>query len=197
MKRLIGLALLFAACALLVWGVLFHFPFVYAYVIDPIVRIFWFAASLFLMIDQEVYWVLLIFLSGGLLLWIIPKGQEELGLPQKYAENSVINNDLARWQELYEQAADSPEALDKLELELGDLEREIGTLSLDHNGEEPGLTVNRVRLGNGSETLTGIEELMTRLPGMKRLRKQKLLREADQAIAKMESMLEMKNGKTK
>ncbi len=104
MKRVFVLPLIFAACAALLWGVLFHFEFVYAYVIDPIVRIFWFATKLFLMIDQEVYWVLLIFLSLGLLLWIVPKGQEELGLTQKYADNTGGQRPGTLVSMLYEQA---------------------------------------------------------------------------------------------
>jgi signal transduction histidine kinase len=196
MKRVFVLILVFAACAAFLWGVFFHFQFVYAYVIDPIVRIFWFVARLFLMIDQEVYWILLIFLSLGLLLWIVPRGQEELELTQKYADNARAESGLARWLTLYEQAAENPDALDKLELELGELEREIAALSLDRDEAEPGQAA-RVALHHGLERRGSFAGLIARLPGMKRRRKEKLLHEADQAIAKMESRLEMKNGKTK
>ena len=66
MKSRLPFLLLLAGLAAGLGAALLFWPQLYAALVDPLARIVWLGARLVLMVDQEVYWVLLIF--AGLIL---------------------------------------------------------------------------------------------------------------------------------
>jgi hypothetical protein len=103
------------------------------YLIAPITRILWWIVRTFLVIDQNIYWLLLIFATFALILKILP-GRLENSYRTAYSDSVQVEDRVAYWETLLQSAEDQVDGRSILEQELQDLNRSIDAL-VEGNGQ--------------------------------------------------------------
>lgn len=195
-KYRLFLALLAAVISLLLFAV-FRFPLFYAYVIHPIAQIMWFVYRLFLMIDQQVYWVILIFASVGFLLrGLFGRSEDELPV-SKYQLSAISYGGVEYWKKLYRNASRSADSLKRLESSLAMLEHSIAQLSERGTAGEDEIPEFSLGGGNFAKPPGLMEKIAAQIPGYRTRREKLILDEANKAIGSMESRLEINHEKNK
>jgi hypothetical protein len=197
MKRLWRLILLVLLAAFLVWAILFQFPLVYRYVIDPATRIAWFIARVFLMVDQQAYWTFLILAALGFLLWIIPRQQESYGLSTKYLMKPQPAGRVEFWRTLYKRSENDSDALEDLRTNLSELESAAADLSAAYGNEGDIVTASDGEFASELGSPQKSDLFAAFLSVWKNTRQNDLYKNMDEILTSMESFLEIKNGKSK
>jgi hypothetical protein len=152
MKGSLRYRLIFLALALLLGFCLFNPTLLVTYLVDPLTRIAWLIIRTFLIIDQDVYWVLLIFVAFLLVLRILPARQRTL-LRQAYDDTLHPEDRVAYWEGLLDAAEDNPDARSTLQQELAALNQNILSLAEGYEGQAidlpsiPGGALHRLPVG--------------------------------------------------
>lgn len=124
---------------LLLVGLAFANPaLVVTFLVEPITRIAWLVIRSLQVIDQQVYWALLIIAAFTLILRIIPD-RREIHPRQAALEASQQDGRVAHWEALLDSAADDPDARLALQQALRNLQNSIDDL-------RPGGTQNQIVL---------------------------------------------------
>lgn len=104
-----------------------NWPIVYAYLIDPIARVAWLLIRLFMAVDQEVFWILLIFIGFVLTALMVPNRAETDTLARK--ESPSLSSDRVRaWTSLIESAASDSTSRSALLQNLEQLQKNVRAL---------------------------------------------------------------------
>jgi hypothetical protein len=128
MKAPLRYRLLFLALVLLIGVSLLKPSLLFNYAIDPLTRIAWLVIRTFLVIDQKVYWVLLIFAVFMFVLRIIPTRPEPVQRPS-YNDRTKLDDRVAYWEGLMQSAEDRTDARSTLQQELSSLNQVIQELA--------------------------------------------------------------------
>ena len=109
-------------------GLAFAYPsLVVTYLVEPITRILWLILRSLQVIDQKVYWALLIIAAFTLILRIIPD-RPEIHTRQAFLDGSPQDDRVASWETLLHSAADDPDARLALQHALRNLQTSIDDL---------------------------------------------------------------------
>ncbi len=119
--------LVFVAMALLLGLALVRQAIIITYLVEPLARIVWLVVRLFLMIDQQVYWVLLIFAAFTFALRAVP-GRKETTLRPAQSGAPNPEDRVASWQALLRAAEEDADARLALQSNLESLSSTIDTL---------------------------------------------------------------------
>jgi signal transduction histidine kinase len=128
MKAPLRYRLLFLALVLLIGVSLLKPSLLFNYAIDPLTRIAWLVIRTFLVIDQKVYWVLLIFAVFMFVLRIIPT-RPEPPLRPLYSDRTKLDDRVAYWEGLLQSAEERADARSTLQQELASLNQVIQELA--------------------------------------------------------------------
>lgn len=128
MKDSLRYRILFLGMLLLTGFCLLNPSLLTTYVIDPLTRFAWLVIRTFLVIDQRVYWALLIFSAFVFILRIFPTRSPAQHRPA-YLDTAPPEDRAAYWESLLRSAEDSADARATLQQELINLSRLIHTLT--------------------------------------------------------------------
>ncbi len=128
MKGSLRYRLLFFGVLLLAGLCLLNPSLLTTYVIDPLTRFTWLVIRTFLVIDQRVYWSLLIFSAFVFILRIFPTRAPAPARPA-YQDTALPEDRTAYWEELLRSAEDSADARATLQQELMNLSRTVNNLT--------------------------------------------------------------------
>lgn len=110
-------------------------PLFYTTVVDPIARILWLVERVFLVLDQQVYWILLLFAGFILGALMIPNRTESYHRSAN-PQPLPIENRVAHWEALLRSAETEADARLSLQLSLQNLQNSIRALvDMDESGE--------------------------------------------------------------
>ena len=128
MKGSLRYRLLFLGMLLLVGLCLLNPSLLTTYVIDPLTRFAWLVIRTFLVIDQRVYWTLLIFSAFVFILRIFPTRTPAPPRPA-YLDSTLPEDRTAYWEALLRSAEDDVNARATLQQELMNLSRSVHSLT--------------------------------------------------------------------
>ena len=183
------------ALVLLITAAILFWPAVFQMVIDPIARVFWLLARLFLMVDQEVYWILLIFAGFVLAAWMIP-GRRDTYNPA-YTDHSAQSVDrIESWKALLESTRDNPDSQAALQRRLEDLQATVYSLVDGDEPESIHIATERPIHQPGSLAALVGRGLPRRFRNQNKLIDAKLIASVDQIITSLETALEIRDDRT-
>ncbi len=183
---------LFLALALLIGLAIINQAFIFTYMIDPLTRILWLILRLFQMIDQGVYWALLVFVAFIFFLRIIPDPGKNAA-QVKPPDLPQLEDRVAYWQDLLHSAQEDAEARLALLQNLKNLRGSIDALVETNDRAEIILPPLKAGLRKRRRLPASLERLW---PKNGRPQESKLEQSINQILNSMETQMEMKNDRS-
>lgn len=167
-------------------------PLVFTYLINPFTQTIWLIIRMFLMIDQSVYWLILIIAVFILALWMAPIRQEKRIHPT-YLDSPHLEDRVAFWEKLLRSADDNLNARLSLQSSLNDLYVAIDAIMEGHGHKDVDLPQSKANLWYRKWTNWERSVLYRWHPAHKESLDSQLQESVNQILDSMETIMEIQN----
>lgn len=167
-----------------------------AYLVTPITRILWLLLRLFLVVDQYLYWMLLVFMAFTILLKIASGHRQEAYYRTAYSDPLKKEDRVDYWETLLQASESDPQARLVLQQELKNLQTMITSLGDENPPGEPHLPPKK-NGGRVRRWVNWMKSLLLRWPSLRqKSRETDLQRRVAIILDTMEARLENNDVRT-
>lgn len=193
MRNSSRISYLIISCLILSIFVYFGRTLVIRYIVEPLTQILWLIIMIFKSVDQEIYWILLIFIVFISGINLFP-GRVDQKTPKKYADTHKIEDRVQFWKKIISSANNSIEDRNILQSNLNQLHKDITTIIENDNFEQIQLPPLKKWFWKDLYSTFSTSAIFETLQKKHLIKDNELSSPIDDFLKSIETTLEIKNG---